>query len=412
MSYITIAGTGGGSGPLTINVTPITGATGAILWDDTGVLQEITIGPGLSFSGGTLTATGTGTPSPPVNSVQYDNAGAFGGAANFSISGGLPNVPPSMSYLCDNANALYVVRNGAGDNWFEGGAGNTTLSGAANFGTGQSALSSLTNGQDNAALGNLALLNLTSGQQNTAFGSGALQTATTALGNTAIGFQSLFRLTTGQNNFAMGKFALSNIVTDNGHVGIGGGSMANLTGAAACTAIGGLALANNVSGGNNIAIGTGALQGIVTGSQNVGIGDATCNNNDTSNNTLLGFGAGTFLVANNNNNTLIGWQCGQRAQGSNNTWIGGYNVNLPGITSTITLATGGTLQLDFGITAAGWTFASLNTPGLMTTNASGTVAIANAAPAATTPASFSATNRIQVNIGGTSYYIPADTVAW
>jgi hypothetical protein len=402
----------GAGGSLTINTTPITGATGAILWDDTGFLQEVTIGSGLTFSGGTLTATGTGNPSPPVNSVQYDNAGAFGGAANFSISGGLPNVPSAMSYLCNNQNALYVVPNIAGDNWFEGGAGNTTLTGGGNFGTGQSALSSLTNGQNNAALGNLALQSLTSGQQNTAFGDGALQNATTALGNTAIGFQALQSVTTGQNNFAMGKFALQSITTDGGHVGIGGGVMTHLTTSAANMAIGGLALGNNVTGGSNVAIGTGALQGIVTGTQNVGIGDSTCAINDTSNNTLIGYGAGSFLVANNNNNTLIGWQCGQRAQGSNNTWIGGYNVNLPGITSTITLATGGTLQLDFGITAAGWTFASLNTPGLMTTNASGTVAIANSAPAAAVPASFSATNRIQVNIGGTTYYIPADTVAW
>ena len=408
---------GGGGGTLTINSTPITGATGAILWDDTGILQEATIGSGLSFSGGTLTATGgAGNPSPPLNSVQYDNAGAFGGAANLSITGGgLPNVPAAMAYLCNNEKAIFVVPNANGDNWFEGGAGNTTMTGYGNFGTGQNALSATTNGFQNCALGNFSLSLLTGGSQNTAFGNGALGSTTTGIGNTAIGQQALYRLTTGQQNFAMGIFALSNITTDNGHVGIGGNAMSLLTGTTSANiAIGSQALNNIVSGtGENVCIGSGAAETLTTGSSNTCIGHFPFAFSLTTGTDNVGIGARAGLGNAGSFNVFIGSTCGQSTgSGSNNVWLGSYpGTGIPSNTFVLSLGSNN-LQLDFGITAAGWTFAALNTPGLMTTNASGTVAIANAAPAAAVPASFSATNRIQLNIGGTTYYIPADTVAW
>jgi hypothetical protein len=82
------AGGGGGAGTLTINSTPIIGATGKMLWDDTGQLQEATIGSGLTFAAGTLSATAVaGNPSAPLTSVQFNNAGVFGGDSGFTYAG-------------------------------------------------------------------------------------------------------------------------------------------------------------------------------------------------------------------------------------------------------------------------------------------------------------------------------------
>jgi hypothetical protein len=47
----------------------------------TGVMEEITVGTGLSLTGGTLSSTG-GTPAGNSTEIQYNNAGAFGANSN------------------------------------------------------------------------------------------------------------------------------------------------------------------------------------------------------------------------------------------------------------------------------------------------------------------------------------------
>ena len=54
----------------------------------TGDMQEISIGSGLSLSGGTLSATGGGgTPGGSNTQIQYNNAGAFGGISGLTSDG-------------------------------------------------------------------------------------------------------------------------------------------------------------------------------------------------------------------------------------------------------------------------------------------------------------------------------------
>jgi hypothetical protein len=248
MSYITIAGTGGGSGPLAINVTPITGATGAILWDDAGTLQEIAIGPGLSFSGGTLSATGAITiNSTPILGgtsplVLYDNAGTVGEAANFSIVTGNPNVT-SGAYMMQGIPGLYVVPNVSGNNWFEGGSGNFAVSGEGNFGTGDGALAAIASGYDNAAVGHNACHAMTIGHGNSAIGNGALQSNIDGVNNTAVGTAALAfsqhdsyntaigpaageSCNGGQSNVFIGSFTGQGVTTGNQNTFIGGEQVA------------------------------------------------------------------------------------------------------------------------------------------------------------------------------------------
>jgi hypothetical protein len=399
MSYYQENFIGGGTSSLTINSTPIIGATGAILWDDAGVLQEVTIGSNLTFSGGVLSAgagsgivVNTTTISGGTSGhVVYDNAGTFGEAANFTIlssPAGYPNAA-LLGYFTQSKPAVYVVPNVSGDNWFEGEAGNTGVTGYQNFGTGTNALLSVTSGFQNTAIGSNALLNCTTGQGHTAFGGGALQSVIDDnFGHVAIGQSALNQMVSinGQTLsgcVAIGQYALFNC-TRGGNVAIGNNSLQTIG-----------------NGANNLAIGADSFQTVNGGTQNVGIGQATAQ-----------------FMTSGSGNIFVGQACGQNlTSGSFNTWLGpGYFGVLSSYNFTFALALGSTLLFDRGITGASnqWSFPNdLNTPGIVTTNASGTLSVANTVvTAGVVPVNFSANGRVAINIGGTTYYVPVDTAPW
>jgi hypothetical protein len=173
--------------------------------------------------------------------------------------------------------ALYVVPNANGNNWFEGNAGNFSVTGNGNFGTGDGALINLTNGSGNVAVGGTAatvnipsaaaittgtnntvigagsLTHLTSGSNNVAIGSRCLETSTTDDNNFAVGFAAL-RVAAGANNTAVGNYSFQSVV-GGGNVGIGINSGKDFT-----------------SGDGNTAIGSNAGQGFVSGDYNILIG--------------------------------------------------------------------------------------------------------------------------------------------
>src|SRR5258707_4675150 len=78
--------------------------------------------------------------------LAQDNANFFWDDTNFNLKIG-------GAYHINTKIAVYVVPNGSGDNWFEGDAGNTSVTGYSNFGTGPNALSALTSGVQNSAIG-------------------------------------------------------------------------------------------------------------------------------------------------------------------------------------------------------------------------------------------------------------------
>ena len=86
----------------------------------TGSVEEITIGSGLSLSANTLTATGSGggggTPGGSTTQVQYNNAGAFAGAANVDIiSDNLQLTAPSTAPAAAAASSVVVYPVGIAD---------------------------------------------------------------------------------------------------------------------------------------------------------------------------------------------------------------------------------------------------------------------------------------------------------
>jgi len=154
-----------------------------------------------------------------------------------------------------------------------------------NTAEGDSALFSLTTGQDNTATGFNALFHNTGGNHNTATGAFALLINTTGSDNTATGRVSLLSNTTGSDNTATG-----------------GGSLQSNTTGFNNTANGNDALVSNTHGVDNTATGVAALLRNTTGRFNTADGVfALLNNSTGSRNIALGFNAGVNLTTGNSN---------------------------------------------------------------------------------------------------------------
>ncbi|MGA2593115.1 MAG: hypothetical protein ABSH32_24625, partial [Bryobacteraceae bacterium] len=138
-------------------------------------------------------------------------------------------------------------------NSFLGFAGNSTMTGSSNWGSGSGALLANTTGNFNAASGGGALGSNTSGNSNVATGYEALGSNVSGFSNTASGFHALFANTTGNYNTA---------------VGYGAGPNTPNSGLSNSTAIGAYAV---VTESNALVLGSSGLEGGPP-SVNVGIG--------------------------------------------------------------------------------------------------------------------------------------------
>lgn len=79
-----------------------------------GVIEQISIGTGLSLSGGILSSTATATPGGSDTQIQYNNAGAFGGSSQLIFNAGATNtLDITGSNSTGSANSLRI-RNSSG----------------------------------------------------------------------------------------------------------------------------------------------------------------------------------------------------------------------------------------------------------------------------------------------------------
>jgi hypothetical protein len=249
--------------------------------------------------------------------LAQDNTNLFWDDSNYILR--LGSMGTQAKVYLNTLPALYQIPNSSGSNWFEGNAGNTTLTGYLNFGTGDQCMHALT-----------------SGFQNTAIGANALLYATSASNNIAIGTEAMWFNQADNGNIALGYTALNSL----GFGGAGGGNNSGNI------AIGYGAMGNMQIGASNIALGTNGGNGIGTvgGSQNIFIGAAAGGG--------IGSGAGSVVAA----NTMIGPNCGSHLTGdcNSNTWIGGYRGPTAAVSESICLSdgVGNTAQLfDFGVTS-------------------------------------------------------------
>ena len=278
--------------------------------------------PSLGMAIGGAIGGGAGT-----GQVLFDDSGAvLAEAANFNISGGNPNVTAGNAYLYDAVPVLYG--NIALSNFFEGGAGNFTVSGVQNNGTGLNCLVNLTTGIGNLAVGTSSQLNNQTGQSNCTIGTSSLGTATAPIRCVAMGASAMGSATGGTDCVALGASALQSNTSGYNNMAIGGSSMLLNNTGHQNTAVGIGALGNNTTGAQNIGIGESALGNVTVSSGNIGIGlNAGLYFNGGGGltlNTAIGFDCGAFNST-GVDNVSIGGFCWFSGTGSYNTLIGTYN---------------------------------------------------------------------------------------
>lgn len=291
-------------------------------------------------------ATVSVSPGGSTTQVQYNNAGAFGGSANFTFNGttvtmandasinGLTvgrgagavstNTAVGASALATNATGGYSAAFGyyaLKDSATTGTVGNSAF--------GAQALQQTTTGNQNTGIGTGALYANTSGSYGVAVGYGALQSNTTASNNTAVGYQAGYNSNgAGQTfiGFQSGKAATTGTVT-----AVGAYSAISTTTATSVHAFGYAALYSNTTGNYNTAVGDNALQANTTASNNTAIGyQAGYSNTTNGANAFFGGLAGYYNTG--VTNTFIGYGAGySMTTGGKNVIIGGYNGNQGGL---------------------------------------------------------------------------------
>lgn len=216
----------------------------------------------------------TGATGPQGLEGPQGDTGPIGPPGPNDVTGNI-TLPASTSSTRGNIfkGAVPFIHNFGMLNTFLGeDAGNFTLTGAGNTGSGVGALHAVTRGEFNTATGAVALESNTSGASNTASGAGALNRNTTGAYNTASGAWALRSNTTGHTNTASGGYALTSNATGGQNTASGFATLSDNTTGGLNTASGADALSRNTTGGSNTASGAGALYLNTTGSRNTALG--------------------------------------------------------------------------------------------------------------------------------------------
>ena len=271
-------------------------------------------------------ATVSVSPGGSTTQVQYNNAGAFGGSANFTFNGTTVTMANDASI-----NGLTVGR-GAGavsTNTAVGASALAANTGAYNSAVGASALAANTSGNYNQAFGNSALLVNTTGSSNSAMGQGALGANTTGSNNSAFGYYALVSNTTASSNVAVGyQSGYSNTTgTANVFLGSGVGFASHTTGS--YNTLLGVEAGYNHNGSNNVGVGYQSLR-YTTASGNTAVGYQALYTNTTGvAQTAIGYLAG-YSATTGQSNVFIGYQAGNSpvatTTGLQNVYIGTYAV--------------------------------------------------------------------------------------
>jgi hypothetical protein len=275
----------------------------------------------------------------PGNVLTQDATNFTWDAVNKALKVG--SAGTNGAFYVNGLPAIYEVPNASGNNWFEGNAGNFTVTGYGNLGAGDGALAQVSTGVSNCAIGSQSLNILTSGSGNTAVGIQALNSVTTGARNIGLGSSAGLLISSGTDNFALGELALRTLSGGGSNVAIGGRALFNL----------------GLNSSGNVAIGQSCYVNLASGNSNVGIGGSLAGHWVTGTaNILMGTYAG-FNVLSGNYNTLIGaWQGPTAAISNVIALTDGNSVNN-------VLATDPVRGVDYNYTKANtWSFQYLTTP--------------------------------------------------
>jgi len=340
---------------------PATSGTSILYGNGAGGFSNVTIGTGVSFAAGTLSATGTGG---TVTAVSVASANGFAGTSSGGATPALTLSTSVTGVLVGNGTAVAAAVSGTDFKTINStsilGSGNisiTSTPGGAttqvqynNAGAFAGSANMTFNGTSLTLANGASIQGLTVGKgagavsTNTAVGASALAANTSGAENTAFGNSALTTNTTGASNVAVGSLALgfANTNTGSGHVAIGSSALRSNSSGTANTAVGG-----GVPGVNPA-----ALQTNTTGSYNTALGNSALGSNTTaSNNTAVGYQAGysntTGLYL-----TAIGTTAGYTSSTANyQTFIGfqaGYTSNFSGSGGNTAIGAGAGFNLTTG----------------------------------------------------------------
>jgi len=302
-------------------VTAGTGLTGG------GVSGDVSI----SLSAPVAIANG-GTGSSTKNFVDLTNPQTVGGVKTFSndvtlsANLNLPVTSASAGIIKSGANRLIHAYGSI--NFFAGvNAGNLTITGSGNTGSGNYALVSNAAGSRNTSMGSFSLANNTAGADNTVGGYYAMLGNSTASGNTAFGKSALE--TQSYNNAGV---AWNSYNTAVGLEALYSNQPTASSNGVDNTAVGSFALHANTTGTDNTAGGVNALYGNTTAGGNTAFGKSALETQSFSN-------AG---VAWNSYNTAVGFEAlysnqpTESWEGIDNTAVGSLalHANTTGLYNT------------------------------------------------------------------------------
>jgi trimeric autotransporter adhesin len=197
--------------------------------------------------------------------------------------------------------------------------------GENNSAIGSKALQNNLTGSDTVALGYQALQQNNTGQYNVAIGSAAMQSSVTESYNTAIGYQTLFSNSTGEYNTAVGRNALQNN-TGSFNTAVGAEALSRNTAGSYNTVVGRSVLRNNV-GNDNVGSGYFCLSSNSLGQYIVAVGSGAMQNSTSATNTVaIGYHALQSLYY-NDFNTAVGFRAIYYCiTGQRNTGLGSYSL--------------------------------------------------------------------------------------
>ena len=335
---------------------PATSGSAILYGNGAGGFSSVTIGTGVSFAGGTLSATGSGgtvtsvTGTAPVVSSGGATPAISMAAATTSVNGYLTSTDwttfnGKQAALVSGTNIKTVNGTtllGSGDvgtiTYAYGGTGQTTVT------TGDLLYGSAANTWSKLAVGTTGqVLRVVSGAP--AWGTDYVGTVTSVGGTGTVNGITLTGTVTSSGNLTLGGTlgSIANSQLSNSSITIGGtaislgGSSNAITnditingltvgkGASSVsdnTALGGSALAGITSGARNVGLGYVALQSNQTGTDNTGVGRYALNACTSSSNTAIG-SASLYQATSGGQNTAVGQAAGANiTTGGSNTFIG------------------------------------------------------------------------------------------
>lgn len=222
------------------------------------------------------------------------------------------------------------------------------VDGIRNIALGESALDSVTAGNNNVAIGYRAMAAFVGGAgtggDNTAVGTRALESAEQGVGAVAVGMLALNLCTTGANNTAVGDSALRSVTTGSGNVAMGYVVAEFITTGSENVAIGRGSLIKNTTGDHNVVVGCGIMSESASGvapTKNVAMGHLALRYNASQTNTAIGHMA--LMNGTSFDNVALGAYAGFTLTGGfRNVFIGEGAGNdpvnqLPGVNFSIAI---------------------------------------------------------------------------